>query len=233
MLNESLGYLQRSDEWVKTVLIGGLLTLLGGLVVPAILVLGYLVRVLRATMRGDEQPPEFDEWGDLFVDGAKAFVIAFVYGLIPVVLGGLLVGVGAASAMGGDSAGAVVGGIVVLVGSLVVLALSLLAAYVVPAATANYAREGSLGAGFDVGELRSTLVDGTYFTAWLTGFVIVVVASVVSGLLNVVPLLGVLVGGFLSFYAVVSAYYLVGNAWDELHADRLREEDRRSQQPAV
>jgi len=50
---------------VKTVLIGGPPTLLGVLVVPTILVAGYVVRVLRGTVRGDGTPPRFDAWGDV------------------------------------------------------------------------------------------------------------------------------------------------------------------------
>ncbi|MFB6101559.1 MAG: hypothetical protein ABEJ73_03240 [Haloplanus sp.] len=50
---ESLTDLRPSDGWIKTVAVGGLPTLLGVLVVPTVLVAGYLVRVLRATMHGD------------------------------------------------------------------------------------------------------------------------------------------------------------------------------------
>ena len=63
MLSESIGYLRNSEEWVKTVVVGGLLTFFGFLVVPGVLVVGYLLRVLRARMHGEEEPPVFVEWG--------------------------------------------------------------------------------------------------------------------------------------------------------------------------
>src|SRR6056297_2499376 len=91
MISDSLNYLRNDEDWVKTVLIGGVLSLLSVLVVPTILVAGYLVRVVRATMHGDERPPAFDEWGDMAVDGLKATVIAFAYALVPMIVAGVLV----------------------------------------------------------------------------------------------------------------------------------------------
>ena len=52
MIQDALNYLRADDDWTRTVLIGGILSLLGVLVVPTLLVFGYLVRVLRGTMHG-------------------------------------------------------------------------------------------------------------------------------------------------------------------------------------
>ena len=81
MISESLNYLRNGEDWVKTVLIGGVLGLLSVLIVPTFLVIGYLLRVVRATMKGDEEPPVFDDWGEMAIDGVKGFAIAFVYAL--------------------------------------------------------------------------------------------------------------------------------------------------------
>lgn len=75
-------YPMQSDEWIKTVLIGGVLTLLAALIVPAFLLYGYLLRVLRAGIAEDEEPPVFDEWGRLLREGVVAFVIVILYQLI-------------------------------------------------------------------------------------------------------------------------------------------------------
>lgn len=61
MIRDALDYPRAGDDWTGTVLIDGILSLLGVLVVPTILVVGYLVRVLRRTMHGDDRPPAFDE----------------------------------------------------------------------------------------------------------------------------------------------------------------------------
>lgn len=227
MISDSLNYLRTSENWVKTVLVGGILTLLGFLVVPAILVFGYLVRVVRATMRGDDTVPSFDDWGELGIDGLKATIITLVYALVPTVVAGLLIGgsVLTFSVGGNGSSGglAALGGVALFVGVVAMFVLGLLAMYAIPAAVANFAETGELGAGFRFGELRPALTSGKYFTAWISGFAVVVAGSIVAGVLNVVPLLGFVAGGFVGFYAAVAAYYLVGHAWGDLREIEMRE----------
>ncbi|MFA1610874.1 DUF4013 domain-containing protein [Halobellus rubicundus] len=251
MIQQSLQYLRNDeDSWLTTVLIGGVLSLLGALVIPAILVLGYLVRVVRETMRGNEHPPAFDEWGDLLGDGLRAFAVVVVYGLVPAVVSAVVIGGGVLSfvVVGGSTAGmsgpgAVgpqsglglgIGLLVILVGGVLALVLTLLAAYIVPAAIATIAEHDDLSRAFSVGELRPVLTSGTYATAWLSGFAIVLAAGLVAGALNAIPPVGFLAGGFLGFYAAVAAYYLIGTAWGEIHPVEVRDGgDAADERPAV
>ncbi|ADE04405.1 DUF4013 domain-containing protein [Haloferax volcanii] len=240
MISESLSYPRNDENWLKTVLIGGVLSFLGFLIVPTFLVIGYLLRVVRATMKGDEQPPVFDDWGDMAVDGVKGFAIAFVYGVLPLIIMSVFVGsaiIGIFAGGGSDTAG-IFGGIMTLVGLLVSLVLGLLAAYIVPAALANYAETDRLGSAFDVGALRPVLTSGKYVTAWLTAFVVLFAVSVVLSLLNVIPLLGQLLsfvlGPFVGFYAAVAAYYIIGQTWGKLHEVEMMDEGEISgEQPAI
>lgn len=239
MIQNALNYLRTDDNWTRTVLIGGILSLLGVLVVPTILVLGYLIRVLRGTMHGDDRVPAFDEWADLFVDGLKALAITLVYGFIPAAVGAAVVAGGVLSftvAAGGGS-GAAAGGlglVVVLVGSLLTLVLGLLAAYITPAATAAFAETGRLSAAFAVGDLRPVLVSGTYATAWLSAVAIAVAGGLVGAALNAIPVLGFVIAGFVAFYTGVSAYYIVGHAWgDHRNLDRRGTEASPSEKPAA
>ncbi|RLM53605.1 DUF4013 domain-containing protein [Halobellus sp. Atlit-31R] len=237
MIQESLEYQRRDENWITTVLIGGILSILGVLIVPTLFVLGYLVRVVRGTMHGEEQPPVFEDWGDLFGDGVRAFVVVFVYGLVPGIIAAVVVGGGILSFVvggGSDSAGLVGLGMAgILVGSLLALVVSLLAAYVIPAAIANFAQTGQLGSAFSISDLRPVLTSGTYATAWVYGFALIVAASLVAGVLNAIPLLGLLASGFLGFYAAVAAYYLIGQAWGEIRDVEVRESDSLDEQAAV
>ena len=241
MLNESLNYLRTSDDWVTTVVIGTVLGLLSVFVVPTILVLGYTMRVVRRTMQGDEEPPVFDEWGEMLVDGLKAFVVAFVYGFVPGVVAltfGVFGFLGVVGGAGSDSGGlAALGGVTLVLGLLIALVLGLLAAYVVPAALANYAERGRIGAGFDVGTLRPVLTSGKYATAWLTAFAVLLGAGIVAGVVGAIPLLGVLVGPIagaaLGFYGSVAAYYIIGRTWGELHEVEVREGEPTGEGAAV
>lgn len=233
MLTDAFDYLRDTEDWIRTVVIGGLLGLFGFLLVPAFLVLGYLMRVLRATMRGDGDPPVFDDWGDLVVDGLKAFVVTLVYGFVPGVVLAAAFAFGFAGIASGSDAGALTGGLVLLVGGLVAVLLGLAAAYVVPAALLNYAAENRLGAGFALGDVYVTLTDRTYATAFGYAFVVVLVAGVLSGLLNEVPFLGAVAAAFLGFYASVMAAYIFGTAYGEMDAVRVVDGEDVDEQAAI
>jgi hypothetical protein len=235
MIEQSLNYLRNSEEWVKTVLIGGVLTLFGILLVPLVFVVGYYVRVLRGTMGDDAEPPVFDDWGDLLSDGLRGIAIYLVYGLVPAVVGSIIAFVGVGGAIAGDSgvAGAI-GGLVALVGFLVALVLGLAAAYVIPAALANYVETDDVMAGFAFGELRSVITTGKYAMGWLLAFGLLLGAGLVTSVLSIVPVVGTVVGVFVTFYAAVAAFYVIGHTWAELHPVDLHDEDEMpDEQPAV
>ena len=50
-----------------------------------LLVYGYLFRVIRSTLTGEDKLPEFDNWVDMFKEGIKVFIVGIVYS-IPAVL---------------------------------------------------------------------------------------------------------------------------------------------------
>lgn len=232
MISESISYLRNSDEAVKTVLVGGLLSIMSFLLIPAFVVSGYLVRVLRETMDGNDKAPVFEDWGTLLIDGLKAFAIAFVYGLIPAVVGFVLIGGGIVATFSGD-AGALIGGTSILIGGLLSLILGLAAWYVIPAATANFAETGRLSAGFDVGTLRPILLSGTYATGWLMALGVIVLGGIIVSVLSVVPVIGTLVGVFVSFYATVAAYYIIGHIWADLRSVETHREGVIDEQPVA
>lgn len=224
MITESLTYLRESDDRVKTLLIGGVLGLLGVLLVPVFVTYGYLMRVLRARMDGRDDVPVFDDWGEMTVDGLKAFAISFVYGVVPAVLAGVFIVAGALGIAGSGDSGiaAGLGGMTVLFGAVLAVVLGLVALYVTPAALANYGETGRMGSAFAFGELRSVLGTGKYMTAWAYAAVVGVAASVVIGVLGATVVGGV-AAPFVWFYASVAAAYIFGTTWGELHPVAVRE----------
>lgn len=215
MIEEAINYPRNSDAAVKTIIVGGLLTLFGFLLVPAFLVLGYYGRVLQSAGADETEPPVFDEWGDLFVDGLKLFIVNAVYLIIPAIVMAVSVGgVVVAAFTGSDVAvWSALGG--ALLGFSVAGLLFLVAWYIVPAAMANYVRTDRLGSAFAFGELKPVLLSGDYAVAWLLALGVFLAGAIVIGLLNVIPLVGALVGVFVNFYAGVVAFYLYGNGFAE------------------
>jgi len=69
MLEDGLSYPIRGDWIGRIIIIGGVLGFLSVLLLPAFVIVGYLVRVLEQTIDGEDVPPEFDDWGDLLMKG--------------------------------------------------------------------------------------------------------------------------------------------------------------------
>ncbi|WP_144797802.1 DUF4013 domain-containing protein [Halorubrum depositum] len=240
MISASLDYLRDGDDAVVTVLIGGVLLLASPLVVPSILVLGYVSRVLRRTADGDDAPPVFEEWGDLLVEGAKAFAVTLVYSLLPLLVFAVaaVFGVGAAviGSGGGDGGllGGLIGGALALLLALAALAVSLVGLYVTPAALAAVADSGRVGDGFAVGTLWTVVTKRAYATGWLTAAVVVLAGALAIGVLSVVPVLGTIAGLFVQFYALVAAAAVIGWTWADVRPVAAEPTDTEpAERPAV
>lgn len=220
----AIRYPVEDDDVVRTVAIGGLLSLLGFLVVPLFVLGGYFVEVLDRTAEGDDVPPAFEDWGGLIVTGLKAFAIGAAYLLVPTVLGGIFVvggGLGIGAAGEGPAAG--LGVLGVLLGGLFWFALSVVVAYLLPAALANFAERRRIGAGFDFGALKPVWLSRTYARGWIAMVVVAVIGGVVTSVLNIVPLLGSIVAAFVGFYFGVAAYAVIGRTWAAVSIPPRRE----------
>jgi len=210
-LEASLTYPMESDDWLTTVLIGGVLTLLGFLVIPTFLVSGYLVRAIRDRATGGTEPPAFGEWGDLLVDGVKATVITLVYMLVPLLVAGVAVGGAIASLATGSDLGAGVGVAGLLLGLTVSAVLGLVFGYFGVAALVTFACRDEFGAAFDPGRVRRVALSRAYAVPWAVSVGVFLGASVVVSVLNAIPLLGGVVGAFVFFYA----YLVATDLWAE------------------
>lgn len=197
MLSDALSYPRQHEHWLKTILIGGVLQILSFLIIPAFIVQGYGVRVLRSAARGEETLPTFDEWGTLLVDGLKIFAISLTYVLIPYILlgAGLVLAQGAASGMSLVGTVLMVGGGVLVLGS----------GYILPAALTNFALTGSVRAAFDISLIASAAFTTRYFIALVLALVAGLVLGIIAGLLTLI-----LVGFLLLFYLQIVVYYLYG-----------------------
>jgi len=86
-VKEALNFPFKQQDWIKTMLLGSILTLAAFLVLPAPLLLGYMVRVMR-----EDSIPSFNNLLEMYVDGLKAFAVAILYMLPGILLLGLFDG---------------------------------------------------------------------------------------------------------------------------------------------
>ena len=212
MLSDALRYPMNGDGWLRTVLVGGLLTILSVLVLPWVLLQGYYVRVLHSVTNGDPEPPRFDGWGKLLVDGLKLLVLNLLVVIaLLAVQAFVAIGLGTGSFLA-DATGAAdpnpASGPFGAVGIVALLAGFLLISYVVPAMFANFAREDSLVAAFDIPTVASGALTREYLIAWVLALAVGVVLGSVASLLSVV-----IVGIFGLFYVQIATYYLFGRGF--------------------
>lgn len=223
MFREALTYPVRGDH--ETLLVGVILSLAVGLlarlgvlallgVVPAVLLAGYGLAVVRATEESggstaslrEDSPPRFGDFRALAGDGIRALVVTVGYLLLPAI--GLAVTIrGAATGGGPAGLGATV---FVLGASTTVLLVSLAFAYLLPAALAGVARQGELSGAFDRGRLRRLASDGGYFVGWVWALVVGASAAVLLGSLTALGRPGEVAALALSFYALVVVARLLG-----------------------
>ncbi|GGK69834.1 DUF4013 domain-containing protein [Haloarcula sebkhae] len=224
-LEDTLRYPMEDDDWTVTVLIGGVLSLLSFLVVPAILVYGYLVQAVRERADGATQPPAFEDWGDLLVDGVKAWVIGIVYMVVPLVVFGVTVGGSLVAMATGTRAGAGAGLAGLFGGLAISFVLSLVFGYVATAAIIHFACTGEFGAGFDFGTLRKLVLSPEYATPWLVSIALFIAVNVVVNLLNVIPFIGSLIAVILSPFATFYVLVVATDLWAGGYNAALDERD--------
>lgn len=183
------------------------------LIIPGLIVEGYMVRVLRLTERGDTEAPTFSDWEKLAIDGLKVVGISFGYALLPIALAIVFVGGGGVMVSAGNAE--LLGGLAILFGTLVTLLASVGIWYVYPAALARFAETDSMSAAFQFGALKPILVKSEYATGWLMALVVLLGGGAVIWVLALIPILGWLAALFVAFYMQVAASYIYGRAYGE------------------
>lgn len=213
-IGKAYTFIPEEEDWIKNIVIGGVLILFSFLIIPIFFLIGYQVRVVKRVMDGDVHPlPEWDDWGEMFMDGLVVLVAQIVYAL-PVILLTLcsfFIWVPAATDPGGDFgaalSGAAIFGLVVLTCLVFLFAIAL--AFIIPALYIQYARTGEFGPMFQIGEIiriaRENFVD----------VLIVIVASIaagfVLGLVTWIPLCGWLILAPLgSMWIMIATAHLYG-----------------------
>lgn len=96
IISDSLKY--PSSSWFKVIILGIILCFSALLVpfligiIPAILALGYSFRILRASVKGVSELPEFNKWLRMFVDGINVAVVGVIYFIVPMII--MMLGMG-------------------------------------------------------------------------------------------------------------------------------------------
>ena len=221
IISESLRY--PTSDWGK-VLILGIIIIASILIVPIFLVYGYLFRIIKATLAGLNELPEFDELGEMFVDGIKVFVVGIVYA-IPVIIIAAIVGhiTGIGSSAGAVSLNA---GFfwAEFLGNLVLIIVGIIIGLIEIIAIANMAYyDGDLGAAFKFSEILDHIARigwgkyiATYVIICIIGFVGFLIGIATIIIIVGIVLLPLVIMPFIAMFGVRAIAQLIVDSLPEV-----------------
>lgn len=189
-----------SQDWKKVIILG-ILIFTSFLIIPAFLVMGYVFRVLKWSVAGVDQLPDFDEWGEMFTDGLKVFLVELVYFIIPFII--MFLGIWASigsivvlGASGNDLMPAAVFSALSLMWGLLIMGLILAIIFGVffTIGIANMAYyNGEIGAAFRFREILNTInaIGWVDYIIWYIMMIILgMIMTAIAGVLGLIPILG-------------------------------------------
>ncbi|CAB3287319.1 conserved membrane protein of unknown function [Methanocaldococcus lauensis] len=182
---EGLKFPMNDKDWIKKVLIGGLLN-----IIPIVnfISTGYSLETMKLIINNTEKLPEWDNFGSKFVKGLVSIIISMIYLIIPFIIMLVLLYLN-------KIAGLIIGFI-----------LTMIFGFIIPMAIANFVAKDSFGAAFEFGEIinRIKSVFEEYFICYLVIIGLYIIVSIVM----LIPIIGWILGSIFIFYIqLVYAYY--------------------------
>ncbi len=210
---KAFSFVFEDEDWIKKIGVGGLISLIP--IIGIFLVIGWGVEVTKRVIRDDaEILPDWSDFGGYLTQGFLVFLVIFVY-MLPVIL------IQTCSSLpflyeGADEILTTIFTIVVVCFGCLTTLYSIVAYLVLPAAIANYAATGEIGAAFKLGEIFKMVREniGTYAMVLLGG----IIASLVSSLGVIACAIGVL---FTMVYAMAINGHLWGQAYKVSKSDAI------------
>lgn len=215
------------EEWLTKLFLGAVVS-----IVPILNFAwgGYTVDILRNVIDGVSRPlPAWDDFGEKFVKGFIIWIAGFIYALPAFVFGCLPLGllIIPASMEGTDISDALVatftgvGIFLICIFALYLLALT----FFYPAVYINFARKGTFGSCFEIGEIFKIISENTskYLTAWLVsivGMIVVgIIVTLISFVLGWIPCIGWILTWIISALSTVYLFAIYSHLFGQVVYD--------------
>ncbi len=225
-VNKSFRYVMDDKQWLSKLLIGVLMSILAFLIVPALILQGYLVKVIRHVMGGNwDSLPEWYDWGKLLKDGFFVTVAQFIYTLPFIIL--MFLGMAATGGVASLSDGSDVAALATTGGGLILFCLIILFAvaflFLTPAILIQYAIKDEFPACFRLGEvadiIRNHMAD--ILIAFLVTVVAGIVLSLLFGILAIIPCLGWIAAALIGLAVGPYITFVTGHLYGQIAAKVL------------
>lgn len=183
-VGDSFAYAQEGlvGKWVKWVLL-----IISCIIFP--LILGYIVRIFK----GASPSPELENWGGLFIDGIKLFIVALIYAIPIIILEIIAMGAIFGAAMTGDSTAMMAGlagaGLIFIILVIVAIIIGLITA----TAYVRFARTDCIGEAFNFGAIFAHIGK----IGWITYIIALIIIGIILGIIEfvcmLIPYVGILI----------------------------------------
>jgi hypothetical protein len=154
--------------------------------------MGYALKVLR----GAKPAPEVDDWGTLFIDGIKMFIVSLIYAIPLIIVWFIVMGASAVAIMSGDSTAMMAAFGAMALGFVVILILAIIIAVFEVIGIVRFARTGSIGEAFNFSAILAT-IGKLGWVPYIIALVVLIVAGIIFGIivtiLMLIPILGFLI----------------------------------------
>jgi hypothetical protein len=181
-LSESLEYAKDAvwGKWVRWILL-----IVSTIIFP--LILGYELEVYR----GKRPAPELENWGKLFIDGLKLFVIQLVYAIPVIIVAVIFIGTGVILATSGSPNAWMEAAGSFLIGFILVLIVAIVIGLVEMMGVVRFARTGRMGEAFNFGSIFEIIGKTGWIHYVLAIIALFVVTFIIVGILLLIPFIGV------------------------------------------
>lgn len=183
MLGNAFEYAKEAvmGKWVKWILL-----IISSIIFP--LILGYIMEIFR----GKDPAPELEDWGKLFIDGIKLFIVWLIY-MIPLFLVFLIFFGGSIALMiGGQGSDAIMGaGIgLMLIGLIIYFILSIAIYLIAFFGFIRFARTDSFGEAFNISAILAHIGRIGWLDYIIALIIIYVIFNVITMVLGMIPVIG-------------------------------------------
>jgi hypothetical protein len=180
-LSDSLEYAKDAvwGKWVRWILL-----IVSTIIFP--LILGYQLGVYR----GKKPAPEPENWGNLFIDGIKLFIIELLYAIPVIIVAVIFIGTGVLVGMRGSPQAWMAAAGTIAVGVLLTLIVAIIVGLIEYMGIVRFARTGSMGEAFNFSAITAHIGKigwGSYILAIIA---VLVVAIIVAGIVSLIPVVG-------------------------------------------
>jgi hypothetical protein len=184
MLGDSFEYAKEGlmGKWVKWLL----LIIISIIPIVNFIMFGYLMEIFR----GARAAPELDDYGRLFVDGLKLFVVGLIYSIPLIIVYLLIFGATFALMSSGSDTAAAAGIGTMMIGLLIVFVLGIVIALFEVIGTIRLARTDSIGEAFNFSAILAHIGRIGWGTYIISLIIVLIVIGVIYAVLGIIPILG-------------------------------------------